>query len=367
MKNTLIGIDTLHLNPVEWELSDDFSAKIYPAAFESGSGELAANYQLYTVAGRTFQGARALKQLESCNVEFNPYPDQKTGVWHVSTKINLTIPKIVTGDNYNPADCQQFIEALAIAQVELTRLGFKTNLNTAIVKRMDAARTLQARDKWLTYRPALAVLNPSKMTGTGFESGQRWQNGQRQRVLYEKGLEIASRFPKKQRAEVYSRYPINSFRAEARLMERESFQAATGMRTAGDALSDFSHLQSVYRGEFKKVFRFTPSEVERLKMDALSVDEIANELLHFINSGKRYWLEEWIQADWIANRVIDADRLEVIKAAIKKATELKGLASQNVSAKQKALENLFLQHAKLIDSKRSVGDLYSEIQSKVLE
>lgn len=366
MKNPEIGLDTLHLNPVDFELSDDFTAKVFPGAYESGTGEIEQNFPLYTVGGRVFEGSKGLKKLDSCVLEFNPFKDQKTGVYHVSTKINLTVPKVISGNNFDPAMLEGTKEALGIVENELLEAGFKFNIKAALVKRCDAAKTLEMRESWLEYRPALAVLRPSRMAGTGFETGQRWGNTRRQICLYDKVEEIASHYPRKQRAEIFSQYPENSIRAELRLTERDSFKDTTGMQSAGDVLGDFGHLQSIYREQFEQhLFRFTAKEIERLKADALTVDEIANELVFFIDN-EHYWLEKWQQADWIRNRVLDADRLEIIKAAIKQAIEAKGLAKQNVRKKQKALENLYLQYAETGKSKRKVSDLYREIKDKIL-
>jgi hypothetical protein len=366
MKNPEIGLDTLHLNPVDFELSDHFTAKIKPASFDAATGETSGNFPLFTVKNRTFEGANAFTQLEHCTLEFNPFSDRKTGVSHVSTKLTLTVPKIVSGNNYDPATFEDTKRALEIAENELSEAGFKFNIKAALVKRCDAAKTVVMRDSWLEYRPALAVLKPGRMAGTGFETGQRWGNSRRQICLYDKLEEIASHFPKKQREEISKSYPKNSIRAELRLTERDSFRDTTAMETAHDLLSDFGHIQSVYRDQFEQhLFRFTAKEIERLKADALTVDEIANELIFFIDN-EHYWLEKWQQADWVRNRIIDPDRLEIIKAAIKQAVEAKGLAKQNVNKKQKALENLYLQYAETGKSKRKVSDLYREIKDKIL-
>ncbi len=361
-----IGLDTLHLNPVEFDLEPHFSAKIKPASFESGTGETAGNFPLYAVSGRVFEGAGAYLSLEHCQLDFTPYSDAKAGTAHVSTKITLTVPKVVSGDNYQTSNCEETRQALKKIESELREAGFKFDVLASLVKRLDLAKTLQNRDEWLVYRPLLDVFKPSRMPGIGFETGKRWGNSRRQIVLYDKLEEMASKVAKKRRVEVVANYPRNSMRAELRLTERSSFQDATSMRTAADVLSDFGHVQNVYRSEFeKKLFRFKPSEVEKMVSEALEVETLASEMTPFIVGGGR-WLEAWIKADWASNRVIDAQRLNVIKAAVREASHKNGLAKQNIAKQQAILDSLFLQHANASSTKRTVSDLYAELKAGII-
>lgn len=363
---TSIGVDTLHLNPVEWQLAEHFTAGLTLGELDSASGEFSGHYPIYTVGGRTFEGRRALLSLHSCTLEFNPHSDRETGTARVSTKITMTVPKVLWGDNFNPADRESLQGALNIVQNDLDVAGFRCDIGASLVKRLDMARTIHNRSKWLTYRPVLEVFSPSRMSGVGFETGKRWGNTRRQICVYDKVEEAASKVPRKQRPEVFARYPANSMRAELRLTERESVQAATGMQTANDVLSDFGHVQSVYKREFEsKLFKFKPSEVEKMVAEVWDVDTIAAEMAPFIAQGGQ-WLEAWIKADWAANRVQTDKKLAVVKAAVKVASDQAGLASQNVFKQAGRLDTLFLESGQAVKG-RSLGDLYRELESGILD
>ncbi len=145
--NPRIGVDTLHLNPVQFDLDAHFTAKVKPATFDSGSGDKVGNFPLYRVAGQTFEGTSAFLALENCTLDFNPYTNFDGGTSHVSTKITLTVPKVLNGDNYETADREQTRQALEKIESELSEAGFKFDVKAALVKRLDLAKTLEDGDE----------------------------------------------------------------------------------------------------------------------------------------------------------------------------------------------------------------------------
>jgi hypothetical protein len=146
-------------------------------------------------------------------------------------------------------------------------------------------------------------------------------------------------------------------------LKRDKFAVFTGIKTAGEVVSGFDHVQTCYRQAMEKeLFKSQFSERE-----ALSVEATAAEMLCFIKS-ERYWFEAWKNADWIANRVVDSQRLEVIKTALQQASEAAGLSPKTIREKQAKLDALFTGAARHESTKnrRTMADLYREIQDKVL-
>ena len=163
MLNTAVGIDTLHINPLEPNVGSKFRAIVTPSPYDSLDKFVTEEQLLFEVSGEENFGTGSQRHLKSCVLEFNPAYNRQTKEHRTSIKITMTIPKIVGPDNYYPADVTQLKQALAIVQQELAENGFHCDLNIALLKRLDVARTFEARDSWASYRPVLALLKPYGM------------------------------------------------------------------------------------------------------------------------------------------------------------------------------------------------------------
>ena len=367
---TPIGVDTLYIIVKDWHLESHFNPRLHIAPFNvldeqtTNDSDIEGNHFLFEMNGKKIYGEKATLKLDRWGMlEFNPYYDDKAKKMKVSTKVTLTVPRVIGPDNYFPASRQQLEEALAIVTDELAKRGFNFSVKQALVKRMDVARTFQANNHWDSYVPILSLLNVARMNTTTYRTGYRWDNTQREFTLYEKGVEIASHYKVKLRAEIYSHYPKNSIRAELRWLDRRAFNEATGMKTIEDVLTRFDEIPEIYRVHFEKeLFHHNPKEFESFG-GGNTVESLMAEFAQ-IATGERYWFAKWKSIDWA--RSLTPERIRVIRKAVKKFTKEKKITSQTAGKQLKEAELNYLQYASLGGTTSSLAGLYQELRDKIL-
>lgn len=376
-------MDTLHLTVEEAELEDHFSMDVTPATFNSATGEPNGDFPLYQVDGKQFSGREAFANFDNFSLQFFPYVHKPTGKPSVSKRILMTVPKVVGVDNYYPATGEQLKQAVALVEAQLKEYGFQFDINKALIRRFDCARTFVAANTFGTYLPVLSVLKPTGMETTLYDTSLLWKNSQWELNIYHKTAEMAERQRSRSKkaktqggegqggeaqgavTKSEEAKAENAIRVELRWIETKSFKSATKMTTVADVLSDFGHVQNAYRKQLeKRVFRLNPDSFDLDSHDPLTVDQVLNEIRMFPESSS--WLERWIRLDW--SRSQSAERIKIVQEAIKQVTKERKLASQNVSKKVHRIFYDYIAYGQLQPQNEplSTAKLYTELREAIL-
>ena len=175
---------------------------------------------------------------------------------------------------------------------------------------------------------------------------------------------MAAHYTKGDSADIHKKYAANSFRAEARWLQRDVVKSATGLSTVSELLSDFENVQHAYRKQFKKrLFNLNATALGNLNRGSMSVDDFVAELRKMRSEKPpRYWFQNWMDQDWLKHQT--PERLDAIEAAAKQFMSEEGIT--NPVKKLSAMRKDRLKLAPSTNSKRSMADLYSELRDKIL-
>ena len=145
-------------------------------------------------------------------------------------------------------------------QALLTRNGILTNVDGMTLSRVDLARDRQLSKPLPMYVTACSNLRGKRMRGTEYPQGYRWNNTQRQAILYSKTMEAASRPRDKGRVII----PDDVSRFETRWTKGRPLAKDFGFSSFGDLRrTDPEALTDVYRDALNgTVFHTEPKAVQ---------------------------------------------------------------------------------------------------------
>lgn len=257
MQATSIGVDTLRLRPLDWQVAPDSALQVQPAAFNAGTGESAGDCDLFNgVRGVKAYLNRPLWQLTVKNLRGSPF-----------AFVEMSVPKVASegAANFAPVDAAGMLKAYATVENELRGEGFKCNLQAAALSRVDVFRNVAAGQPFSTYAPLLAMMRGSRMSSKQFGSTFLWGNKANALTAYDKREEM------RQAGRDTAGLPENAVRFEYRLMQGAKVRAALPeMQTAALLASGIEVLGELYRGAWGRLaFGLQVGEIELLAQEQI--------------------------------------------------------------------------------------------------
>ncbi len=350
-----VSPDSCYLTLTDREVLSGCSLQVRPPSWTAGTGEAERSYPLFGVDGRTVEGRSAF------------YYDQDRGVFvdvmpssfepgRVDFKVHFSVPRIASGgrENYHGTDRTGTERAMSDVEKYLREIGIATNLKAARLNRLDTFRNVQADEPFASYRPVLSLLKGARMEEREYPDGFLWKNSQWQVCVYDKLEEMKAK--KVQTKGV----PSNSIRFEKRLTNSRKIKSASGLVTVADLLDGFDVLQP----DYEKAMRGTLFKVKPQATPAMTIEEAEAGLRYFKEQGKRYWMDDWLNA-FAMSAIADLAPIEIVTQAVENVAGHR-MASNRM---KKKLEQLHLNAAalKAAAGRRTFGDLYWELRAKVLD
>jgi hypothetical protein len=350
MKANSLGIDSINLGLIDYRITDDTHLQVQPVTWSPSESEIEVKgWELWRCSGGEVRGAKAFynDEVRNFNVSLKP-----SAYGHNATNltVQMSVPKHLTGDNYQPADVHTTAESLASLGRALDEIGIKTNLDNAEIVRLDMTRNLHTSERFEDYEPLLSTLKGRRTKQTKYvNEGFLWGNRQQQVTAYDKLKEMVSR---KRDVKDLPR----TLRLEHRLLKGRKVRDATGFRTSRDLLEGFDSLPSVYEKAVRnQLFRDSAPETPQI-----STEDFINGMRHFKESGSRYWLRDYLMAMGLSSVIGsgDMDRLRdsVIEVAGGRQNASRLLVTLE-SAKRDALT------VKSLSRNRTHADLLRELET----
>ncbi len=367
----MIGLDTVKLRLSEWEVSSAPALKFDAPSTDCRTGEIDPVLNLWKDGkGNVVQGTKAYFTGDpSLDVKLkrlgNDYSDQNTvGCW-----VEFSVPRRAVGNNFHSVGVVDTGKALMGVQRALDDIGIRTNILSAELVRADIKHTVPTEEPYRCYSPVFDLLKMSRMKGTDYGTTHLWKNGDQQLEVYDKAAEAMHKNKvalKSGRASQQSPIPRGSWaNFEWRGITARKVQKVLGMRTVDDLLGNYVEVPNTYRQVMRKYF-FGQSVAE---VEAASQVALEGEMNRFKESKGRNWLQYYIRAQGMAT-LTTTYRLETVLAAAA------AVAGATGKSDQRRLQRLAVElHQAHVDvemlrevspSKRTLADLYRELQSKVL-
>jgi hypothetical protein len=343
-------IDTLKLSLSEFEIASEHDIIVQPSAYNPSTGEQQASYPLWHTGGRYIEGSRAFHNSEDFNLTIKPIsptePDK------VGCYVQFSVPKVATGSNYYPTDEKGTVEALETIQKQLLIAGVKTNIKTANLSRVDAFKTVQAQEPYQSYHGILAMLQGQRMAKRDYGTTFLWSNKSQEVCVYDKLAEM------QQRKCDISRLPPNSIRFEQRWLKAPKVRDTLEMRTVADLLSNQDHVRDTYhRVMEKQLFKHSMADVV-----LFTSNQFVDEYNRLGLASNRTGFRRYLSAVALLRGFLD---VEAVRQALPQIMPDRMMQSRI----RRDLEQAMCDAAALRveeSSKRTMGQLYSELQAGVL-
>ncbi len=346
-------IDTLKLRLLDYEVRGA-KLDLQPAKIDTETGTLKGNFPLYCDGGRWIEGTQATFFDGVVYVAIKPEPRSDGVGVGTACYVNCELPKVVGDNNYQPADKAATESALATIQETLKSRGILTNIYNAQISRIDTCKNIITSERYLNYTPALAGLSGSRMKKRGYENGYLWENGRQEICVYDKREKM-----KHDKLSIVG-LPANIVRFEHRAKQAAKVRDDFEFHIVKDMTSNFDHIPVVYRKVMQKnIFSHSVADVESMQSGQLK-----DEMLLYYNTGARNWWQHYLSAVALRGLQEKAD-LDVIIGALDEVDEDKDRRSRL----KKKLRSISLDEkfkAMSAGSSRTVGELYQELQDKVL-
>ncbi len=343
-------IDTLKVSLSDFEIAAEHDIIVQPAAYNPSTGEQQASYPLWHTGSRYIEGSRAFHNSEDFNLTIKanrPTEPDKVGCY-----VQFSVPKVATGSNYYPTDHKGTIEAFRTVQKQLKSIGVKTNLKTANLSRVDAFKTVEASEPYQSYHGVLRMLQGQRMAKRDYGTTFLWSNQSQEICVYDKLAEM------QQRKCDISGLPENSIRFEQRWLKAAKVRDALEMRSVADLLSGYDHVRDTYhRVMEKQLFKHTMADVT-----LFSVNQVQEEFTRLELASNRTGLRRYLMAVALLRGFPD---IEAVRQALPHIMPDRMMQSRS----KRDLEQAMCDAAVLKvegTSKRTMGQLYSELQSGVL-
>lgn len=343
-------IDTLKLSLTDYSVAPGADLDVQPSAFNAATGEARSNHPLWHDGSRYVTGSKAFHNGEDFNVTIKPLSPSEPQ--SIGCFVQFSVPKVVDGSNYHPVDYKGTTEALRAVQKYLRDVGIKTNIKTASLSRVDVFRTVEADEPYQSYQPVLSMLQGQRMSKRDYGTTFLWANTQQEICVYDKLVEM------QQRKARVDGLPENSIRFEHRMLKGKKVRDTLGMRSAGDLLAGYDHVQSVYRNVMhKQIFKRSVQEIE-----VVTANQIVHEMELFKGRGDRYWYQNWLQAKGMISVMSNVD---AVREAIKTVSDNRMMQSRAIKKLEVAqMDAAALKIVSPCD--KTLGELYGELKSKVL-
>ncbi len=352
-------IDTLALTLMDYVVLPGFDFTLQPPSISTKTGKLGATYPLFRLNGSIITGSKAYHNSERFHVDIEPFSPDFPDL--IVCRVHLSVPKFVTGSNYNLLGHSELNDVLSAKGLEneLRAIGIATNIETATLSRLDLTRNVVCAERCATYAPLFQLLSMSRTTHADFGgTGHLWRNGQHQLAVYDK---LAEMLNKKMET---SGLPRNTLRFEYRLMRSRKLRATLlGMTTVADLKSGYDALAPAYEKALcKGIFRYQMPDRATFSFDAIVSD------MKKFQDEPGYWFKRWKDAAFM-ELLISAGGLEGVETVMAAAAEVS--SSRQVANKiRREMDALRVQAAVIKavpqSSKKTYKDLFNELQDKVL-
>jgi hypothetical protein len=196
------------------------------------------------------------------------------------------------------------------------------------------------------------MLQGQRMAKRDYGTTFLWGNTVQEICVYDKLVEMQHR-----KCDVAG-LPLNSIRFEHRMLKAKKVRDTLQMRTVADLVAAPDHVRDTYQKVMEKqLFKHSLGELE-----FFTVNEMESQMRALRDGGCKLWLQRFLMVTAVARGHID---IECVRKAADQVAPNRMLASRN----RRFFNGVVMDAAALQQagtSKRTLGELYSELQRGVL-
>lgn len=350
-------LDTVRLLLTEYEVEPGAALTVQPTPYEARSGVLVApEAVLWEAGGKPVCGAKAYLNTERLNFTLQPRSPGGGALFSGApafATVSCSLPKVLHGSNVEALDRDGAAEAFRIVEEELAEAGVRTEIEQALLSRVDLFRNIDASEPFRCYAPLFTVLDAKRTQRREYGSTYLWHNTLREVCVYDKREELL------RAGESPAGLPANCLRFEYRALKSRSVLSLLDCgKTVRELLRGYSGVQRAYRGAMEKeLFYVKPGEVE-----AFSGSQLERDMLAFRERYGKQWLSRFVEAVGAVEIARQAD-LETVRQIVERLSgDRKKAWRLTKRLRQYKLDFESLRERPTV----TLRSLYEELQEKVL-
>jgi hypothetical protein len=272
----------------------------------------------------------------------------------VVTQVQFSAPKVVDGQNYEPANLRTTERALELVQEGLDRAGVVCDLWSSRLARVDVTRNALTEHPVPEYAPVFEMLRGGRLKDrVTYPSGFLLKNGVREVCVYDKRLEMSGR------GLDVSNVPANVLRAEVRAVDGRTARRGLELETAADLVKHFDRVPEMHLTVMRSLFKHDGCKVQ---------EELQTEAARIFAAERARG-----RANWIVRSVSICGASHLCgllgEDGLRRVLYTVGLTKQGVYRSMEKILELrdsgLEQRETLFNSRVAVGALYDELKMKL--
>ncbi len=346
-------IDTMQLLLSEYDASSA-NLEVQPSRYNTKTGEMPANFPLYHNGEEWVHGAYAFHRDEHFNVTLKPNVYGRGSHQSTFCLVRFEVPKFAGGNNFHAVDRTGTQDALKRAEKQLKDIGIQTDIETAHISRMDAFKNALVDEPYSCYVPLFGMAKASRMKKRGYENGYLLSNGQQELSFYDKIQKM-----------VHDKLPIdglpkNALRAELRLLSSRKVRESLGFKNVRGMFAEFDRIQTLYHDTMKQqLFKYCAADSK-----CMVASQLEAEWRFYQEQYDRNWLDMAFKHRGMKS-FLDEIGMDTMLQVLDRLSDDKMKKSRmKAKLEETRFQSVSLDFAP--NSSRSIGELYRELEHKLL-
>jgi hypothetical protein len=386
-------IDTLRLNLIDCEIKRSCPLSVQRGIIDYSTGTIYNENDLFIDnAGKIIKGSKAYLNDDKFNLtiqptitsELNDYNHSKLKIKHFKRIsetiqpdlfdynseddevkgifISTSLPRLLSETNLKTLSYDEQQAALKILENRLKKFGIKTNINNALLSRVDTFTNISTEHIFYTYSNLLSLMECSRMKSVGYGNESfLWKNGNQELMIYDKVKEMRDKKP-----DIKIRFDKNIMRFENRLLKRRKILSSIKFETVGELYKNYDGLKQFHKREIeKKIFKYSIEDI-----DYKTTNNVESLMRFCRNQFGKHWFESFFKMKGMEQiiKIMDVDKLLLLVDEFD--SDKKPVALRVKKSRIRKMFNDFKFYIGLFDSQLNSGllksnaELYEEIKTK---
>lgn len=341
-------IDTLKLSipAPSMKIGSKPSLVLKPGQFDLATGKT-MEYPLFTTSnGKQYFGDCAYHNSDLFNLTINGR----------GTFLQCSIPKVAHGENFSPVTREETLKAIGKVEKALADIGIRTSLNDSILSRIDIAKTIKSKFRFMDYSRLFQIMRAKRMSPRDYGTTYNFMNGSREICLYDKVIELQNTgyIPADLGA------TGNRLRCEIRNKNKRTLTRLCGFNSTSDLLKSLEDIPDIYQESLKAdFFRNAPTLEERGPFGTM--EDCESELRRYERIYGNRFFQYWSQDQGLITsmNIYTLDIIVESALRVSKRGNKRSLRKDIFTRIQRALFNNDTKN------KVSIADMYQELYTKL--
>jgi hypothetical protein len=347
-----MSIDTLKLRLDAWSIKSGAELVLKRSNMNFQTGEIRDKELFIDSSGRKIKGSGAFINSQNINFDIKPFRDE------VYAFVQFSAPKQIRKNNYQALEESELSQALENVEKELSSFGIETDINKAVISRIDINKDIQTEEKIESYARLFSLLqaNRAKNKKTYGVTGWLFANERTEYCIYNKLEEMKSH-------KINTASLPDTLRFEHRALKSDKVKEFYQFTTISELKKyGFKALEKKQAQTWKdNLFKYEIKELEYI-----AESQLRSELMYYQSIYGKFWLSRYLKDYGACHLTSNAGGIEVIERTL----DSMDCSRLKIYRAKRELNEAILRTESLKPEPiniKTLGSLYNELRQKVCE